>query len=299
MISTTYQSRWLAKAYRTVLLEQRSLTHTFHTAGAKSAAEPAAKLRYSFDIADDDDDATDGHSLLDHPPDMAAHGCKTATHTHQQNSNPQQLRHTAAASPFEFDIDDDGEDFDLDGSTAQLKARIGSNQHASTSALSAAAAGSVAAAVAPALPGAKPSSAGCIKPPSAPKLQALPRVQSAAQSAAPSWPGFQSASAASVKKVQPAVSKAQQPQPKKPPNTFKPPRRIAPGVAASAAAASATAAEDAAGKEAAMGTNIGGMSALQPLKRLRKAGTVVPQAVPKAQGNKTNDGEHGICNVEV
>ena len=252
---------------------------------------PAAKPQFSCDIAEGWEDAADEGGLLDGVYDHPAHGCQTSSSAHQREpSNPQQqLSYSAAAPALKFDIDDDddGDDFDLDWSTAQHENRIASNQHASTSKSAAAAA---------ALPAAKPSSAVCMQCSSAPKLQA----SSHAHSAAPSQPGFQPGSEGPVQKSLPAVSKAQQPQPRKAPNSFKPPRRIT----SASAAAGADAADGAADREAEVGSHMGGASSKQPLLRLRRAGQVgphalphtvphaVPQAVGKAQGTNEDDGEH-------
>ena len=245
---------------------------------------PAAKPQFSSDIAEGGDDAADEGSLLDGVHDHPAHGCQTSSSTHQREpSHPQQqLSYSAAAPALKFDIDDDddGNDFDLDWSTAQHENRIASNQHASTSKSAAA------------LPAAKPSSAVCMQRSSAPKLQA----SSHAHSAAPSQPGFQPGSEGPIQKGLPAVSKAQQPQLRKAPNSFKPPRRIT----SAAAAAGADAADGAADREAEVGSHMGGASSKQPLLRLRKAGRdgphavphAVPQAVGKAQGTNEDDGEH-------
>ena len=278
-------------------------THAFHDAGAnpaKSAAKsaarpvarpaamPAAKPQFSFDIADDRDGAADEGGSLDDAHGATAHGRQTTPYTHQQ-----QLSHPAAAPGFNFDIDDDiDDDFDHGGSTAQRNDRVASNQHASTSASADTAAPSAAAAV----PAAQPSSAMCMQRPLAPKLQASSHEPSAARS----QPGFQSGSGGPFQKSWPAVMKAQQPQLRKAPNSFKPPRRI---MSASAAAAGAEAANGAADKEAEVGSRMGGASSRQPLLRLRRAGQAAPHAVPhdvpqavgKVQGNKEDGAQQKSC----
>lgn len=242
---------------------------------------PAAKPQFSFDIADDG-------GLLDGAHDANAHSCQTTPYTHlQQHSSTQhqQLGHSAAAPAFTFDIDDDvrGDDFGLDGSSAQRDDRIASNQHASTSTSAVCPAPSVIPAASAALPAAKPSSAVCMQCPLPPKRQP--------SSAAQSQPGFQSGPGGPFNNSLPAVSKAQQHQPKKAPNSFKPPRRMT-------TAAGAEADDGAADTKAEMGSRMARPSSRQPLLRLKRAGQAaahaiphaVPQAVGKAQGISKDDG---------
>lgn len=257
---------------------------------ARPAAMPAAKPQFSFDIADDG-------GLLDGAHGANAHSSQTTPYTHlQQHSSTHhlQLGRSAAAPAFKFDIDDDDvHDYDLGGSSAQRDDRIISNQHASTSDSAGGAAPSVAGTAAAALPAAKPSSAVCMQRAFTPKRQASSHAPSAAQS----QPGFQSGPGGPFQKSLPAVCKAQQPQLKKAPNSFKPPRKIT-----TAAAAGAKVADGAADEEAEMGNHMAGPSSRQPLLRLRRAGQAaahaVPHAVPhavrqavgKPQGSKDNNG---------
>lgn len=277
-----------------------------------STARPAAKPRFSFDIADDGDGATqDG----DNPHGTTAHGHKTNSSMRPQRaSTPQPVSLPTAAPAFKFDIDDDDKDdeFDLGRSTAQRDDCIASNQHASTSA-------SALTAAATAIPVAKPGSAVSTQRPLVPKMLATSHAHSGKQSAAPSapelQPAWQSASGGASHKslpAVPAVATAQQPVPKSAPSSFKPPRRIT-------ASAGAEAVDREADKEGEAGSHVGRAGPKQPLLRLRRAGQAaphavahaapraVPRAVPhavsravphaahKVQGDNRDDGECGIA----
>lgn len=274
-----------------------------------SSARPAAKPRFSFDIAHDGDGAAEEGDISH---GTTALGRKTNPSTHQQlNPTPQPVSLPTAAPAFKFDIDDDDEDveFDLGGSTAQRDDRIASNQHASTSASAATAA-----------PVAKLGSAGSAQRPVAPKMLATSHAHSgahlAASSASASQPAWRSASAGAFEKslpAVPAVATNQQPGLKRAPSSFKPPRRITP------ASAGAEAVDREADREGEAGSHVGRAGPRRPLSRLRRAGQAaphavahaahqagahaaphaVPRAVPyaahKVQGDNRDDGKSGIA----